>query len=323
MNKHFSFYRISVLFGIAIIGFFALVILSRYSFTDLVTTSSYIANVSPTVVSVYISSQANGLTDDYPLGTIYDLVAGSTRTIHVNGVVQDLNGRSDVTSVSASFRRSDIPLTSCDSTAEQDSNYCYYVDTCTLTNNANTDQKAYDCAMALEYFIDATDAAGLYPNENWIVDVQVSDGDSSNTNSSVTKEVASVLALSIPGSISYGILSLGEFTTSASNYEMVISQAGNTAADVEVFSTQNTMTCSIRGTIDISLEQWSLSDVSYGHVDANSLTSSAVDTNLNVERRSDDSQNTSKKLYWNIKVPDSGIEGTCTGTNTITAVVAS
>lgn len=307
-----------------LIGVFVIIALVMVnSQADSVSTTTVVGNVAPTVESVFISSTANAKVDSYAGGAINDLTAGGATTIHINGVVQDLNGRDDITGVSASFRRSGIALNTCDNDAgvadAPDNNNCYLVPTCTLTNNANTDQKEYDCAIAIQYYADATDAVSANAAENWVVLVDVTDGTASAQDTSLTKEMETMMALTIPSSINYGTLALGATTSAANNQEQTISQAGNDVADVNVSGT--VMTCDIRGSIAVGNQEWALTDVPYGDLASTDLTGLAVDTNLGVPLRTSDTVNTSKILYWNIGIPSSGVEGTCTGTNTITAIV--
>jgi len=102
-------------------------------------TASAVDNNPPTVVSVVVATTANGQTDGFPGGSI-DLTAGTTRSVYVNGVVEDLDGKATISSVSGTFHRSGA--TSGDNCSADTTN-CYVVGTCALGDNGNTNQKKH------------------------------------------------------------------------------------------------------------------------------------------------------------------------------------
>lgn len=292
---------------------FVLVIALIYTYSSKgdsvnVNTSANINNTDPTVDSVFISAAANGLVDTYFDGTINDLVPNDVRTIHVNGVVGDLNGESDISNVAAVFYRTDVG-----SSCSADENDCYTVATCTLTPGTATTKK-YDCSMNLQYYIDSTSSGGTASTTNWTVKVTVTDVSSVNvSDSSVNKEMETLLALNIPGSIDYG--SLGLNTTSASPQTLVITQHGNDEADVEVNGAFTT--CSSISDRVADIEQSFAS--STGNFAAGiQLTATPTDTNLEVGYRISDV--VTKTLYWNASIPTSGVLGSCTGVTTVSAI---
>lgn len=124
-----------------------------------------------------------------------------------------------------------------------------------------------------------------------------------------------MLGLNIPTAIAYGSFGLGASTTASTNQEMVITQKGNDEADVEVSGVA--MTCDTIGEIPVGNQQWSLTDVDHGGSGTANLTGTAADTELHVAYRTDDVTPNTKTLYWNIVIPDTGVKGLCTGTNTI------
>jgi len=96
---------------------------------------------------------------------------------------------------------------------------------------------------------------------------------------------------------------------------MNIVQYGNDEADVEVSGTA--MPCTGLGSLGVGSQRWSLTDVDWTSSNAVTLESTATDTDLYVGYRTDGV--VSEDLFWNINVPYGNV-GTCTGTNTITAL---
>lgn len=305
--------------ALALIAVFVVVALvminSQASDTNTVVT---IDNVDPTVESIYLSDYAEPgdgtqLTDDYGGGTINSLVAGSTKSVYLTGIVQDNNGAADISGVSAILFR-----TAQTSSCTADKNDCYQDSTCETYAGPNFDQLYYSCGpYVLQYFVDSTSTGGAYLSDNWTGRVAVTDG-GTPVASTITKEMQTLLSLSIPTSINYGTLALGASTTMANDQEMVITQYGNDEADVEV-SSSAAMSCSVHGDIPVSFQEWSLTSVDHSTTGTD-LSGSATDTNTNISYRISDDTALTGSLFWGISIPPSGIEGTCTGATVVTAI---
>ncbi|MFH1537074.1 MAG: hypothetical protein ABID45_03740 [Patescibacteria group bacterium] len=280
--------------------------------TDTVVVDINNINAAPTVDSVYVSDTSLEKNDDF--GSGIDLVGGSGKNIYINGTVGDVDGADYIDTVEVVFYRSGATGgVACSA----DNNDCYKIATCGLAANDAT-HKDYDCLINLKYWADATAAGGPYPDEDWKVYVKVTDvgalTDDDATHADI--EMNSTLALTIPVSIIYGTHALSFSNTAADNQEKTIVQQGNTQADVEVSGTA--LTCTI-GTMPAGNQEWSITDVDHGL--GTDLTGSAVDTNLDIGYRTDDVTPLTKLLYWSIEVPATGVGGSCTGTNTVTAIV--
>jgi hypothetical protein len=281
---------------------------------DEVTVQTTVQNSAPTIDSVYISDAQYGLVDDYSEGTITGFSGGSIKTIHVNGVVSDPNSEDDVDNVEVVMYRTDhVSSEDCVS----DKNDCYKNSssgTCTIdTEYGDSTQVKYDCTVALEYYVDAT---------NWTVYVKAEDQDqAADTDSLTTKDVESFLSLDIPVLVDFGSMTLGTSTTDSDNSEMTVTQYANSQADIEVSGTD--LTCDTFGTISIGNVEWALSDVAHSNASSYDLTSSPFDTDFAIGLRTDDVTPVTKTLYWNMSIPASGVKGACAGTITITAIAAS
>ena len=285
---------------------------------DDVTTSAIVPNSTPAISSVYVSDTAYALEDDYPSGTITGLVGGSVKRVYINGVVMDLNGSEDISSVSISFYRSNHASTyECGT----DANDCYADNSgsgCTIdTDYGDSTQAKFNCPFDLQYYVDSTDAdSDNYSDTHWTVYVRVDDDNNAYSfDSSVTKDIESFVSLNIPSSIDFGTMALGATTTDSNNVALTIEQYGNLAADLEVQG--SALTCSVNGTIPVGNMEWATTDVGYGSTFSYDMTTDAYDTDFNIGLRSTTS--VTKPMYWNIQIPDSGVEGECTGTTVLTA----
>jgi len=277
------------------------------------------SNQAPTVQSVYISSTTGAKTDAYPSGTIDNLSPGSTLNIHVNGEVEDLDGRDDISFVSVVFRRSGA---SGGNSCTADNNDCYRLASCSLSNNEDSNQKDYNCMLSIAYYADSTVATtGRFPDDNWVTEVYVEDLQvASGNDTSVTKEMGEILSLDIAGSLNFGSMDMGDTSTALTNAEQTITQNGNDVADVEV-NGLGSMTCDF-GTIPVANHQWALTDVPYDDVASTVLSAVATDTDLAVSYRDDDTTEMSKILYWNLEIPSIDIAGACTGSIVVNAIAS-
>ena len=203
-------------------------------------------------------------------------------------------------------------------TCTADNNDCYRVTSCATDYNQGSDTEvAYNCEVPLAYWIDATDAASIYEDDTWTAYVTVEDFATTQGTLTATIEVNSLLALNLPDAIDYGTRTLGEVSSSTTNVETIITQRGNTKADVQVSG--GNMACTVLGSLATSTQAWALTSV--GHSASTILTDALVATERNIDLRTDESNELDANLYWNIAIPASGVKGTCTGSNTI-AIVA-
>ena len=290
-------------------------IVMRYTTAADVTTTAEITNTAPVVDTIRIATSAYG-TDTLTSGGILPTI-GSDRTIHINGQITDLNGETDIASSTLSLV---FHKTISTNTCTADKNDCYRITTCATDYTTGDDtQVSYNCEVPLAYWIDATDAASDYASDTWTSYITVSDLTASQGTLSATIEVNSLLALNIPTVIDYSTRSLGEQSSSTTNVETILSQRGNTKADVELSGTD--MSCTLLGTIPVVAQKWSLTDV--GYTSGTALTTSAASVARNLDLRTDDVNELTANLYWNIAIPATGVKGICSGSNTIAIIAQS
>lgn len=284
---------------------------------DTVGANGNVNNVSPTFIDVYMTTSADYTQSDNTGGNggAIDLIPGGTKLVKVTGTVEDLNGSADIQGVSATFYKS-----SGSPACSPDNNDCYKVNSCTTTNGPTSNQLDFNCTMNLAFYTDSTQAGGPDQTRDWIVSVDVKDIDNAAANNnSLHKEINTLLALSIPGSLNFGTLTIGSQTNSSNNQNMGIEQYGNDEADVEV-SMPGPLNCAIRGAIPTNNVKWSLTDVDFSDVSTVALSNTPTNTFLNVPYRTNDASPQMKTLFWNIAVPPGGIEGACSNNITITAL---
>jgi hypothetical protein len=288
---------------------------------DDVTTQTVVNNVSPTVDSLVLKD--NGVT--VGSGATLTLVSGGTEVVTVTGTVSDDNGvgtgvgDGDLDKLSATLSRTGV---TCNSGGDVDNNSCYFTDlpgNCSLGAAVDSTTINYTCNFSVAYYADGTLADGQYNAGDWVAKVDVVDDSAANGTLTQNYEVGGLLALSIPGAINYGTLAREQATEAGNNVDMVITQYGNVAADVEVSGTD--MNCDVTGGITAASQKWSLTDVPAGDVANTNISGVSTDTNLGIGYRTNDGSPLTKTIYWNLIMPTVA-SGTCTGTNTITAIAS-
>src|SRR3989338_2408818 len=304
------------IFGTLIVVAFLLIvgIIIRYTGAADVATTAEIINVAPTVDTIRIATTAYGADDLTSSGILPNV--GTDRTIHINGQISDANGENDIASstINLVFHK-----TSATSACVADNNDCYRITTCdTNYTDGDDTQISYNCEVPLAYWIDATDAASIYVDDTWTAYIEVEDMATAQGTLSATIEVNSLLALNLPDTIDYSTRSLGEVSSSTTNVETIITQRGNTNADV--YAAGARMNCSVLGSLATSSQAWALDSV--GFSSSTILTDTLSATSRNINLRTSETQELADSLFWNIAIPASGVKGTCTGSNTlsITAV---
>ena len=278
-------------------------------------TTAEIQNATSTIdATIRISENAYG-TNDVTASILPNV--GTTRSLHVTGRISDANGETDIATTSLVFYRTGATN---GSACGSDNNDCYRVATCDLNVAAGNDTEVdYDCPISLAYWIDATDTSGRFPTDDWTVLVTTVDIPGAVATATRSIEIESLLALNIPESIPYGTFSLGDETTSGTNQEMVLTQKGNTYADVELSGSN--MGCSITGSIPVGNQKWSLLDVGYAAA-TGTLSGTPTAAERNITYRDSEVTELAASLYWNIGIPTSGVKGLCSGTNTVAVVAA-
>lgn len=271
-----------------------------------------VPNAAPEVRTIVLSNQQYG-SDDFVSGITPSV--GVSRRIYVTGVAEDINGDTTIATTSVVMYR-----TSKTNACTASMNNCYKNVVCTIsTAYGSTLEAAYSCPIDIAYFADATGVGGRYVNDDWTAYVTITDSYGLVATSTKTVEVNSLLALSIPDTITYGVLNLGEETDSATNHEMVITQKGNTRADVDVSG--GDMACALGGNIPVSNQRFNNSDIGYAS-STKILSSTSAAAGINVVWQESDTVLAMATLYWNIKIPGNGVQGTCTGTNIISVRAA-
>ena len=274
------------------------------------------ADSPPGVVDVFVTNLAYTYSNTYNDAAAFTPNIGAVKTVYVNGHVTDGDGvgtgfdSGNLESLILRFYRSTMGV-SCD----PDPNNCYYAN-CSVSANSQTVLN-YSCEVNVAYLIDSTMPGGSYPNDIWNAEVIVQDDTDQIASQIKMFEIETLLAVTVPDEVPFGVLSPAQATTSQNNVEMVIAQAGNDVASLGVSGTD--MVCSVNGTILVNKIEWSLSDVGAGNQLGFPLSTNQNDVEMSVG--TDDDASLTDTLYWNVTLP-TVISGECSGSITLNAVAA-
>ncbi|MFH0818727.1 MAG: hypothetical protein V1898_01910 [Patescibacteria group bacterium] len=298
LHLSFGFILVIVATGAAIFIFYS---------TQAETRGNAIVNVlnsPPKIDNLYLSKTPWTTVNDFENGI--DLTSGAKTPIYINGSVSDDNGIQDLKAMEVIFFRKEAVV---NNHCKEDKNNCYYV-TCSLKQYFENTM-LFSCFINLEFYTDATDRNGRFPEDYWVAQVKAMDEQIASYASKKT-EVNTLMAVKYTSFIDYGNLKAGETTNADNNFEMVFTQRGNNELKIQVAGRE--MECLQSGNIPITNQKWSLIDA--GFESGQSLSTEYSDININVPYRENDLAEENRIIYWDISIPQNAA-GHCSGLNDI------
>lgn len=298
--------------AIAIVALVALVVLR--SQTDTSSTSTTVGNAAPTLDSVVTSTTQGGV--DVAAVT---LTENTNTTTWFRATATDNNGCEQIDAASnytgKVYRTNVTGGASCTA----DNNDCYTLGSITVVaascaaGGADLSAQA-DGNVALAHYTDPTDAGAPQAATNWTASVTVTDDASAAATGTDAFEVSSLIALDVTGTIPYGSIALGATSTQQAT---TVTNTGNRNMDAEVSGTA--MTCGI-GSVAVGQQKWSLTTGFAYDTAGTALTGTAVNSQNSTAQRTNDATASTTSEYWLVRLPGTGVQGSCTGTNTFTAI---
>lgn len=277
-----------------------------------------VTNSPPTVNTVYFSETSEG-------AQISDLSLNenTSKTLYIYGSYTDDNGCSDVTSLNftlyggSSIGGANCPQNDLNCYNQNSTGYsCNFTSVASDQCTGGTDTTAnYVCSVPVQYFADATDD-GPYSANDWVARVTATDNSSSTGYlDSALLTVNTLTALDVGSSINYGSLALG--ATSAADVPLPITNTGNKIG-LNVNASGTNMTCTA-GSIPASNQHYStLAGQLYSYTLA--LNTFPTLISFGIPKAASVSSPSTENLYWRLQIPSTGINGSCTGTSTFSAI---
>ncbi|MFH1631627.1 MAG: hypothetical protein ABIA47_01195 [bacterium] len=272
---------------------------------DSSSTSVSVTNAIPIASSASVNAGAGSMT----------LTENTTTAVTCTATVTDNNGCEDITTGSAVFYRTNVGS---GSGCSGDSNNCYSAIPCNVDGGSCTGggsdlTATYTCTNLIQYYADPTDAGSTYEATDWTCEVTPIDLAGNGTADTDVIEMDTLTALNVTSTIAYGSVALSG-NTGVTNQTTVVTNTGNEEIDAQISGT--IMTCTI-GIINAVSQKYDTSDVTYASL-ANSLTGSPETLTLTLPQSTGVA--VTDDIFWGLTMPATGVGGSCSGTNTFTAV---
>ncbi|MCK5698612.1 MAG: hypothetical protein KAH93_02105 [Candidatus Aenigmarchaeota archaeon] len=267
---------------------------------DNLTTTVTVGNDPPTVGEVTCNSSS------------FTPIAESTILLNCTATVSDPNGYQDLGGIRAEFYND---------TRGDDANHTihYYNDTCLFTQNGTTSTNStVECLFTIYYHANPAD---------WTMYFNVTDGDGESGNNTETITIQSLTALNVTNTtIPFGDVGLGE---ESAQITTTIKITGNVNLDLNINESLygSNMSCDGVGSANITTnaattgvrynttDSFTFDDTTWKLSSGNDL----ADVNWSKSNEVSSTVPPEYNLYWKIKIPASGVSGTCTTTTRIAA----
>ncbi|NQU98221.1 hypothetical protein HQ533_02035 [Candidatus Woesearchaeota archaeon] len=250
-----------------------------------------------TILTTVIVGNARPVVDnvDLNLGTAITLTAASTISVDCNATVNDNNTLDDISSITGTLYH----ITSSKDAA--DANATHYTNSsCTFTAGAGTNATDVHCNFPTVY--------SFATNGTWTCDVNATDGTDTGAQTD-TETVNQLVAFSAPTTIDYGSPSLGQ---DSSVISFMVNNSGNVQIDLGVNGT--VMGCDGQGQIGRGNQTYNLTNIGMSFTENSTAITELMVTNTEFDLAAGPRKN--QTGGWLLRIPSSGVEGTCTGNNT-------
>jgi len=286
-----------IVFGAFLVLTLSLVCFSFNVRADTASGNVTIQNTAPTMGTVTLLNQAAA-------DEAITLSAGGTVVVTASATVTDVNGGASVSSASGTLYHS----TSTSGGAD-DENIHITNSSCVLGTPSGNDILA-TCSFTMNFM-----ALG----GTWTANLTAVDDSSAQVSGTDDNTVNDLAGLDVvEATIDFGSLELG--ANSSTGADMTVRSQGNVQIDAQYSG--NNYTCTV-GTIDVGNTNYGLTDVSYDELTtaltADPTTQTAFDLGVRGVATANGA-NSDENEYLGIKIPTSGVSGTCTNTLTVTAI---
>lgn len=302
--------------AVAVIALAALVlvlVLFR-SQADDASQSAVVGNAAPTVDTVTTAIASLGADQS----TINPTESGNT-TVYIHGTATDNNGCQDISNTGLWSTKVYRTNHASGQLCTEDKNDCYAQTSasqsgCTGAGDLNS---IYEATYTMKFWGDPTDAGATQAATNWTASVTAVDASSGSGSNTDTFEYASLIALTATASLNYGTIALG---ADSAQQTITFGNSGNRAIDATQTASGD-MVCDGAGSNNIPVGNAHISATNgftYGTADQ-ALTATSTAVNFSLAQRTNDATPQTTNWYGKLRMPSTGVRGTCTNTVTFTA----
>ena len=228
-----------------------------------------------------------------------NLDAGSSKDITCIATISDTDGWANITSVNATLWD-----TSASTENSEDDDDEHYTDaSCILGENTSETERPITCEFSLHYHANPS---------TWTCKIRSYNSINDAASNEVIVDVNELAALDVTeASIDFGALDFNETSTDKT---ATVQNIGNVQIDVQLSG--SAFTCTSGSLLRNSVHYNASSSIDYGLMAE--LTGTA--TTLDFDLAKSTGTSSTKLTYWKIKLPESGVGGTCSNLITFTAI---
>jgi hypothetical protein len=250
----------------------------------------------------------------------FNLTESAATTLYVHGSITDADGCEDVAvngTVTGKFYRSNLGAAD---SCTNDNNDCYPLlnSNCTKTGCSGPGDNVfnYECTAEVQYYADST-TAGPQSSTDWTAKVKATDQATNVGTLTDTIEMNTLIGLDVPANMSHGSIALD---TVGPEQTFIVTNSGNSGIDTNL-KVDGAMICDGQGSQNIPAGNTHYSGTTgFNWADGTALTTAFVEYELNLGPRINDATAITKDLFFKLKMPVSGLRGTCNNTLTATAL---
>lgn len=244
------------------------------------------------------------------------LVEGTTTVITATATVTDLNGFTDLVAASSTFYRSSV---SGGTACAPNGNDCYQIASSSCSfSDCTGNSCTLSCSAPMYYFADPTDI-GTFASDVWNAFLDVWDLSGAHSTDSSNQELYTLSGLTVPASIDYGNIVVGD-DTGGMNPVTPVSNTGNSTLNLNLGGDYLRAGAN---TISYSQQKYATSTFNYsGCAICNSLAASSSPDYypLGVAKSTTSAWFPFKEVYWGIGIPPGTAATTFFGFNDFGAV---
>jgi hypothetical protein len=297
------------------------ILLLTHAFLQVSQQQQAYANSTPSISTINTAATPNKGADI----TEFNVTENTTTALYIHGTASDADGcetLDTITNWKTVVYRSDISGTD---TCTADNNNCYQVDEptslgfsgCTGAEDTDLD---YEAVINIQYYADATDTGSPNAGTNWTAYILAGDDASATDTATDSFEMNSLIATGVGATISFGTLALN---TDSSEIPLTITNTGNRSIDLDQTG-DGDMICNGEGSSNIPVENihFSLSTgfaYAAGTAMGGVSPDPAVNIDISVAARTDDATESTSSIYHILRIPETGLRGTCSNIITFTA----
>jgi len=251
---------------------------------------------------------ASGILINGGAGTII-LTEGTTTPVTCTGTVTDNNGFADIQSVTADLYRTSLGTSSA---LDINNHYRLSGNSQCIPSGGSGSSQTYTCGFNVWYHADPTDVGSPNAADTWTCMMTPVDTVATGTVATTTAEMASLYAISVTPSISYGTLVPGA-NTGAINSTTTVTNTGNIATNLALSGADMT---SGADTIAVGSQKYASTTFTYL---TGGVALSTTPTTLVLGLAKKTVSTTTAPIYWGIGVPNGSRIGSYSGSVTFTA----